>query len=246
MRSNCSKALLILAAGLALAAPSLADSITFTGTNGSNLSATATFTTSGSNLIVTLTNTSTVAVPDPAAILTAVFFTLGGNPTLTRVSAILGPGSTVLYGPTNGGNVGGEWAYISGLSGAPLGASSGISSTGMNLFGSGNFNGPNLQGPASVDGLQYGILSAGGNNGGNAAVTGKFALIQNQVIFTLTGLPTGYSLTGNVTNVNFQYGTALTEPNNPGRTPVPEPGSLVLLGTGLLGLATIVRRKLSL
>ena len=105
--------------------------------------------------------------------------------------------------------VGGEWAYASVLVGAPLGATEGISSAGLGLFGGATFPGTNLQGPAAVNGLQYGITSAGDILAtGNAAVTGGNALIQNQVVFTLAGV--GLST---VSNVSFQYGTALTEPN---------------------------------
>lgn len=232
--------------------PASADSVTYSGTNTTlGLAATLTLTTSGTNLIVTLTNTSLTAVTAPASVLTGVFFTLAGNPTLTPVSALLSGGSAVVNCTTAnnctmpvGGNVGGEWAYASGLSGAPLGANAGLSSSGLNLFGSGNFNGPDLQPPAAVDGMQFGLLSPvttiSDFNGGML----NNAFIQNQVTFTLSGLPAGFTLAGNVTNVSFQYGTALTEPNVPG-TPIPEPGTLALFGTGLLGLAAMVRRRIT-
>ena len=90
-----------------------------------------------------------------------------------------------------------------------------------------------------MDGLQYGLTSAGDNPlTGNAAVTGGFALIKNSVVFTLSGLLEGFdpAALGSITNVNFQYGTNLTEPNVSGVTPTPEPGTWVLMGTGLVGL----------
>lgn len=218
--------------------------ITFSGSSG-NRSASAMFDTSGSNLLVTLTNTSSADALVPVDILTGVFFTLSGDPTLTRVSAVLAGGSTVLFGGTDpGGVVGGEWAYNDGI-GGPGGADEGISSSGLGLFGPGDrFPGNNLQGPTSPDGLQYGITSAGDDDTtGNAAVTGSNALIQNAVVFTLSGLPGGFnpSVLGSITNVSFQYGTALNEPNIPGDpvnpgNPVPEPSTVLLLGSGLAAL----------
>ncbi len=245
----------VLALVLSAVAPAaFADSVTFSATNGTNLSASVTFTTGpGGTLTVQLTNSGTDVLA-PADVLTGVFFNLAGV-TLTPSSAMLASGSTIIFGggancsatPVSlcaGPNVGGEWAYVSGLSGAPGGATSGISSSGLGLFGGGNFNGVNLQDPAALDGVQYGIVSGVDNPAtGNAKVTGSQALIQNSVIFTLTGLPAGYTLAGNVSNVSFQYGTALTEPCIGACTPVPEPGTLALFGTGLVGLAGLVRRR---
>ena len=200
-----------------------------------------------SNLRITLSNTSTADVAAPSEVLTAVFFDLPGNPALTPVSAVLAPGSTVLFGSAGpGGVVGGEWAYATGLSGAPGGAQKGLSSVGLGLFGPFDlFPGDNLAGPASPNGLQYGITSAGDDPAqGNWAVTGKDALIRNAVVFTLSGLPEGFQLSG-ISNVSFQYGTDLEEPNFfPTHTPEPGSLALVLLGLGLLAGGAL-QRKLS-
>ena len=68
---------------------------------------------------------------------------------------------------------------------------------------------------------------------GNTPVTGTNALNKNSVVFTLSGLPAGFDLDC-ITNVNWQYGTSLTEPN------IPEPASALLLG---IGACALVRRR---
>jgi hypothetical protein len=204
-----------------------------------DLAASAKFAVSGSNLVVTLTNTSTADVLVPTAVLTAVFFDLPGGITLSPLSALLGTGSTVFFGPTNGGDVGGEWAYAA-LPPAtpPPPGNAGISSAGLGLFGDANFGGANLQGPVSVDGLQYGITSAGDDTtSGNAAVTGKFALIQNEVVFTLSGVDATFDPGTMISNVQFQYGTSL------GEMVVPAPAAALLGAIGLALVAWLKRRS---
>jgi len=175
--------------------------------------------------------------------LTAVFFDI--DPTtvaLTPVSAKLA-GSTVYFG-TSGvdGNVGGEWAYGSGLTGAPGNAGLGTSSSGFNLFGQANFNGDNLQGPAAVDGLQYGITSAGDDPAtGNTPVTGENALIKNAVTFTFR--TSGPDPIASIRNVSFQYGTGLTEPRITSIVPIPASVWSSFAMLGLLGIGQLRKKK---
>lgn len=209
-----------------------AGTLTASASGPGNRSAQAIFAASGSNLTVTLTNTALNDIDQPVFVLTAVFFDITG-PTvnLTRVSAVLNTGSVVINDPQPaGGVVGGEWAYKAGLSGAPNGAGRGISSSGLNLFGPGDlFPGPDLEPPTSPNGLEYGITTAGDNpltnNGGT-----NTPLIKNSVVFTLSGLPSGFDPEARINKISFQYGTGLDEP----RLDVPAPGSAALLALGAL------------
>ena len=215
---------------------------------GGNLQARATFEQFDAKLVITLSNISPADVMVPADILTAVFFTLAGDPSLMPVSAIVPAGSMVLFGTTDpGNNVGGEWAYKNHLKNAPYAADEGISTAGFGLFGpKDRFPGSNLQGPDNIAGMNYGIVSAGDNPAmGNQPVTGKNALIKNAVVFTLTGLPLGYRLTpASISAVSFQYGTSLPpeEPNLRG-TFIPEPSTGVLVAAGLLLARMLYRRR---
>lgn len=238
-----------VAVGLTMAAAGQAVAMaTFTGTgsgfgSGGSKSATVTFDVSGSNLIVTVTNSATSDVLVPADVLTGMAFDVTGGPiALTRVSGLLAAASTVVYDPDGqpaGGVIGGEWAYMSGLVGLPNGASYGISSAGLGLFGPGDlFPGPDLAAPTSPDGLQYGLLSAGDNTAtGNGGITGSGGLIRSSVVFTLSGLPANFDL-GRITNVFAIYGTAIGE----GGFQIPAPGSAVMLG---LAGAMLARRRRS-
>jgi hypothetical protein len=249
------------AASLGAAPSANAAPIVYTGSSGS-LAASVSFEVIGTDLKVVLTNTGTGDVLAPADVLTGVGFTLAGNPTLSRDSALLNAGSSVFYdsqGQPVGGVVGGEWAYKSGIS--YHGATQGISSSGLGLFGAGDlFPGLDLEPPDSPDGVQYGLLSAGDDPvTGNGGITGSGGLIKNSVVFALDSLPAGFNPFTGISNVVFQYGTSLTEtsfsggctincdpppPNDdPPPNDVPEPGTLLLLGSALLGFGILRRRK---
>jgi hypothetical protein len=224
--------------------------LTFVSSNGLR-SASATFDVVAGNLQITLNNISLSDVTTPTgggAVLTTVFFDLSPTTTLTPVSALLGLGSVVHFGSNGGGNVGGEWAFASGLVGAPGNAALGASSSGLGLFGQGNFGGVDLDPPGAVNGLNYGTTSAGDNMlTGNAQVTGNVPLIQNSVVFTLSGNPV-FTVIGDYTisNVSFQYGTSLSEPRDPGifvETNIPEPTTLSLCALILIPIGSRLYRK---
>jgi hypothetical protein len=223
-----------------LASPASADSIAFSASDAEGRSASATFAHTGTYLSITLSNTSSADALLPVDILTGLFFDISSGAGLTPLSAVLGGVATVHFGSSDGGSVGGEWAYASNLSG-PGGASYGIGSAGLGLFTPGDRfdTGSNLQGAESVNGLEFGITTAGDDvTTGNTPVTGAHALIQGSVVFFFT-VGSGFDL-DDISNVSFQYGTSLSEPNI---TEMPEPGTLLLLGTGLAGLAASVRRR---
>lgn len=196
-------------------------------------------------LNVVLTNSALTDVEIPRDVLTAVFFDASFD--VTPVSALLA-GSTVLFGfPDGGGNVGGEWAYGDGLAGAPNGADKGLSSSGFGLFGSGNFGGLNLDDPDALDGINYGITSAGDDPGtGNKAVTEKDPLIQNSVTFQLQAAGAlAESDLASIGNITFQYGTALSEPQLPPPPGVPEASMFAFwLIAGCMGLFAAPYRSL--
>jgi len=232
------KSLIIGVGALVSAAGATAEaSPLFATASGGSRSASVFFDTSGTDLIVILTNTSGFDALVPVDVMTGLFFDISGTPlSLSRTSAVVPAGHLVFNGPTDpGGVIGGEWAYLGGLVGAPFGASYGISSAGFGFFGPSDlFPGSDLQPPTSPDGLQYGITSAGDNPlTGNAPMMSN-AIVRNQVVFTLSGLPIGFDPAASISNLTFQYGTALDEPS----IRVPAPGAAAgLLGfAGLLGL----------
>jgi hypothetical protein len=210
-------------------------SLTFTGSGtsgGTGLSAAATFTDlGGGQLEIQLWNTYTGDTPDQSHVLTALFFS--GPTGLTPVSALAAPGSLQWEAGNStaagGMDVGANWEYVSG---------SGISSAGFGIFSSGNF--PPSSGD-TLDGSAWGLVSAG-YAGSHLDGLDSRIYIQNSVIFVLSGFNGDM---GSITDVSFQYGTALDEPNLPA---VPESntvlaGALLLLPLGASTMRILRKRQ---
>jgi hypothetical protein len=95
------------------------------------------------------------------------------------------------------------------------------------------------------DELILGSLTGGAYSSANSSIAGNGPhnpFVVQTLTLTLTlgvNLPSGFQFT----NVVMYFGTgpnSLTLPPPPG---VPEPGTLILLGSGLLGIAALVRRR---
>src|SRR5437868_1704203 len=234
------------ATAIGLATPASAAAV-FAGTNGSNLSASATFDIVSGNLLVTLTNTSAVDIDDPAQVLHALFFDVANNPALTYTSA--NSFATCTFVGTvsgTGTNVGAEWAYKQNASGLGGGVTQdyGLSSAGYGIFGPGDvLSGAPDRGGATTppDGGDFGLLSAGYTTAGdNGGITNNQPYIKNSVTFSL-GAYNG-SLT-DISNIRFQYGTEITDTSIPGTPAVPEPATWAMMLMGFAGIGVAMRRR---
>lgn len=257
----------LVAMAAAVASPAKADVIfTTSGTlAGNSVNASATFAISGNALTVTLQNTSgTNSQEAPGSTLTGFSFLLGGgSPTLTPSSAIspnaiFDSGACDVTSCTGTNvNVGGEWGYQSNFSNGTLNVSGveGIGSSGYITTGLsgdlGNFNGVDLESPKSLDGIEFGVISA--NHGAFNGGLSNQALIDDTIVLTLLGVSNFKE--SDISGVTFFYGTpdgslpgAVCVPGGPvpcGGPPVnvPEPNTLALFGGALVALGFWWRRR---
>ncbi len=223
--------MIAIGASAAVSSSASADILNFTDPSG--LSAVAEFTLLNATTVrVRLANTSTgVPMGFDAAdqILTGITWDAGlpgingSDPMITGGTAVIGATSqsinfsTGSYGP--GTNVGGEWGYgnndgSGGLPNMISGNTSGITA----------FGGPNLDGPASLNGPQGGLVA-------NPILVslGGLGVIQHEIVveFTLNQSISGlHELLGNGAQVEFGSDAAFIF--------VPAPSSLALLGAGAL------------
>ncbi len=212
------------------------------------------FTSDGKDYLEVILSNMGADVLVPEEVLTAVFFDLESDPTLTPESAVLASGSIVLFdSQPAGGVVGGEWAYWQRDDELPPPRpDQGISSTGIDLVGPHDlFPGADLAEPLCPDGLQYGLTSINddpytGNSkvAWNAPTDNPDPLIKHSVVFTLSGLPSNFDVTEHLDNVDFWYGTSRTPtPPVSNEPPIPEPITILTISLGGAGLFGYIRRR---
>jgi hypothetical protein len=224
---------LILAAVLAMPLRGYATDLSYD--NGAGAS--VLFTSSGGNMTVTLSNNWTGDPARAREILTGVLFNVDpaiGDLITTGTAVICKTCSVTNGGKTDpGGSVGGEWAFRGGLW---FDEAYGISSVSLGAFNKVDlFGGTNLAGTAAgPGGLDYGITTKSDTPGNDQKDLAGIPLILNQVIFTFSGLPKDFDPSTAIKDVNFQFGTTVSN--------TPEPTSLALLGLGG-ATAWIVRRR---
>lgn len=203
-------------------------------------------------LKITLTNTNTSdydfdkSKTVPSDVLTGLLFDVVGNTSLTLDTAWVFAPNKILNPDTGAGNaeapptgsVIGGWQYKRAASGTLTGVTQhqGLGTAGLDIFKG-----------SEVGDVNYGIVNAAYQDGeGNTGVSNG-RVIRNAVVFTLTGISSLFNPKASISNVRFQYGTAITEPHLDGHDkPIestPEPNTLVLSSLALVGLVVWGRRR---
>jgi hypothetical protein len=227
-----------------LASSAAASTISFTGSDATHAFS-ASFSVVGSNLQITLLNTeSSGAAVNSIDVLGAIYFNISGNTALTPLAAALGSGSSYVNDPSHTAVLGQDWQYLSTLSAAvtPNGQRQGISAVGYGIFGpSGNFC---TSGCNNLGGIDFGLVPTSYVAGTGSGIGSSRVVIDNSVVFTLSGIPVGFDPNASISNVEVQYGSATSDDQLKGnKVSTPEPSTIVFGACGLAGLALARRRR---
>jgi hypothetical protein len=199
-------------------APGGAGTATVSGNNGSPVNALATITIGSGTITVTLQNCTANPI-SISQVITDVSFTVAG--------ASGGAFGTQSYGLTPGVI---SIASNGAITTASSGGNWGMDSTGPNFhLTSLGFAGPDMSiiGPGPYTSCNSSICGSGPHN----------PFINQIGTFTITGV-TGLTEGSTITSVNISFGTTPST-----TTTVPEPGTLLMFGSGLIGFGGIIRRR---
>jgi len=209
-----------------------ADSFSFNASGTANggdgpLSASALITTGNGTVTITLTNTlSASTIRDNGQALSDISFTLSGTP-----GAITGSSASGQLGNISSGVV----TYAAGDPNRWIGTGHlGISGNILTLDVIGGGQPSEMIFPNLVNGGTYTNLNPGMDFNPYVIGPGTFVI----------DLP-GVNMSTTVSDVTFSFGTG-PDTDLPGTpAPIPEPSSLLLLGTGILGAAGAMRSRLA-
>ena len=215
---------------------------TATGLDPSKLSGTADATFSSGVLAITLTNTSSDlgAVPDANKLLVGIGFNLPSGMSITGGSVTVPLTSSVINFPSSPTNISGEWGWGGSATPFQLGAyltgSVNTNVATLESSTSNKFSPTPLSNPAGLNGPEWGLLSTNQVQFGNG-----LSAIEDTILISL-----------NISGVESYEGDLVDFINNrdvaiafgsPNANAVPEPATMFLVGSGLIGVGVFVRRK---